>query len=353
MDRQTVDVYDHNVPDWIEHRHRPRPAAIDAFVARCPPGVRADVGSGPGWHSGDLGEGGAPVVAFDASSAMAAQVHNFAPEAWPLVADLEHLPFRTGALAGAWAHRSYMHIDADRLPMALRDLHMAVELGGAVHIQVTSDRNQENEDDRFPGRHFTWWPVQRLRDVVEGAGFEIDEFVDDGEEWIDVEATRAFMLPDTVAAGMRVLIVGLNPGLLTAERGIGFVRPGNRFWPAAVASGLVPRALDPAGALREAGVGMTNIVRRATRAADELSRDEYRAGVERLARLVSWLQPNVVCFVGVTGYRVAVDKKAQLGWQADGFGGAAAYVMPNTSGLNAHAKPADFVEHLRAVQERR
>jgi TDG/mug DNA glycosylase family protein len=346
MDRTTVDVYEHNVSDWIEHRRRPRPAALDDFVARCPPGVRADVGCGPGWHSGELGE---PVVAFDAASAMAQQVRTFAPHAWPMVADLERLPFRAGALAGAWAHRSYMHIGAEQLPMALRELHMAVELGGAVHIQVTSDRNQSNEDDRFPGRHFTWWPAERLRDVVENAGFEIDAFVDDGEEWIDIEATRAFLLPDTVAPGMRVLIVGLNPGLLSAERGVGFARPGNRFWPAAVASGLVPRPLDPAGALREANVGMTNIVRRATRGADELSRDEYRAGVARLGRLVEWLKPRVVCFVGVTGYRAAIDKTAQLGWQPNDFAGAAAYVMPNTSGLNAHAKPADFTEHLRSV----
>ena len=78
--------------------------------------------------------------------------------------------------------------------MALAELHRAMALGGALHIQVTSDRKQENADDRFPGRHFTWWPAERLRDVVEGAGFEIDEFVDDGEEWIDVEATRARML---------------------------------------------------------------------------------------------------------------------------------------------------------------
>jgi len=61
------------------------------------------------------------------------------------------------------------------------------------------------------------------------------------------------------------------------------------------------------------------------------------------------LQPRCVCFVGITGYRIAIDRKAQLGWQPDPFAGARAYVMPNTSGLNAHAKPADFTEHLRAV----
>ncbi|MDQ1448965.1 MAG: double-stranded uracil-DNA glycosylase [Actinomycetota bacterium] len=62
-----------------------------------------------------------------------------------------------------------------------------------------------------------------------------------------------------------------------------------------------------------------------------------------------WLRPQCVCFVGVTGYRVAIDRRAALGWQAQPFGGVPTYVMPNTSGLNAHAKPADFAEHLRAV----
>jgi len=157
------------------------------------------------------------------------------------------------------------------------------------------------------------------------------------------------MLPDTVAPGLRVLIVGLNPSLYSADAGYGFARPGNRFWPAALAAGLVTRARDPVDALRTDAVGMTNIVRRATRRADELERDEYVDGTARLARLVEWLRPATVCFVGVTGYRVAVDKRAAAGWQPAPFAGAPAYVMPNTSGLNAHAKPADFVAHLRAV----
>src|SRR5262245_20596235 len=346
MDRATVDVYETNVDDWIEHRRRARPPSIDAFAARAPSGVRADVGCGPGWHSGDLGR---PVVAFDAAAAMAAQVRTFAPDAWPVVADLEQLPFRTGSLTGAWAHKSYMHIAAEALPMALAELHRSLAPGGAVHIQVTSDRLQENADDRFPGRHFTWWPVQRLRDVVEAAGFAIDEFVDDGEEWIDVEGTRAHMLPDTVGPDMRALIVGLNPSLLSADRGIGFARPGNRFWPAATASGLVTRALDPFHALRVDRVGMTNLVRRATASAKELATREYTDGAQRLERLVRWLQPACIVFVGLTGYRVAVDKTATTGWQTAAFGGVRTYVMPNTSGLNAHAKPADFTAHLEAV----
>jgi TDG/mug DNA glycosylase family protein len=233
--------------------------------------------------------------------------------------------------------------------MALAELHRSLAVDGAVHIQVTSDRQQENADDRFPGRHFTWWPAERLRDVVEGAGFAIADFVDDGEEWIDIEATRAQMLADTVGPAMRVLVVGLNPGMLSAETGISFARPGNRFWPAALAAGLVTATHDPFRALRVDRVGMTNIVRRATVGATELARDEYATGTRRLERLVAWLQPECVCFVGITGYRSAVDKGAVLGWQPEPFAGARVYVMPNTSGLNAHAKPADFADHLRAV----
>jgi double-stranded uracil-DNA glycosylase len=346
MDRKTVDVYEHHVGDWIEHRRRPRPASLDAFAARVPPGVRADVGCGPGWHSDALG---APVVALDAASAMAAQVRSFSPDAWPVVGDLERLPFRTAALTGAWAQKSYMHVPAERLPMALADLHRALASGGALHVQVTSDRRQATHDDRFPGRHFTWWPAGRLRDVIEGAGFDVDAFVDDGEEWLDVEASRARMLPDTVGPGMRVLIVGLNPSLLSADTGVGFARPGNRFWPAALASGLVTRTHDAVHALRAHAVGMTNLVRRASKSADELTRAEYIEGTQRLDRLVRWLRPKSVCFIGLTGFRSAIDKRAAIGWRPEGFAGVPTYVMPNTSGLNAHAKPRDFAEHLRTV----
>ena len=76
---------------------------------------------------------------------------------------------------------------------------------------------------------------------------------------------------------------------------------------------------------------------------------EYRSGVARLERLVRWLRPEVVCFVGLAGYRAAVDRKAQPGPLADGFGGTAAYLMPNPSGVNAHVQVDDLAAHLRAA----
>jgi len=347
VDRRTVDVYEENADDWVVHRKRPEPESLAPFAARVPPGTpRLDLGCGPGWHTAALGD---PAVALDAAKAMLDLVATNAPRAFRVQADLEALPFRRAALGGTWAHKCYMHVPAERVPLALADLHRATEVGGALHLQVTSDRQQENADDRFPGRHFSWWPVARLRDVVEGAGFEAHSVIDDGEEWIDVEATRARTLPDTVGPGMRLLLVGLNPSEYSADAGAGFARPGNRFWPAALAAGLVSQTHDPFHALRIDGVGMTDLVKRATPRADSLSNDEFRHGAARLERLVAWLEPGAVCFIGLSGYRAAVDRKAQSGWQAQPFGGRPAYVMPNTSGVNGHVKPAELAEHLRAA----
>jgi TDG/mug DNA glycosylase family protein len=347
VDRETVHVYEQRAQEWLVHRRRPIPDSLVQFAARVPAGrPRLDLACGPGWHTPSLGT---PVIASDAARSMLDLVGEHAPGAERVVADLEALPFARGALGGIWAHKCYMHVAAEALPMALADAHRALEVGGALHVQITSDRQHENADDLFPGRHFEWWPASRLHDVVVGAGFDIDAFVDDGEEWIDVEATRVRTLADTVGPGMRLLVVGLNPSVHAADAGYGFAGPGNRFWPAALASGLVTRTHDPRHALRVDGVGMTDLVKRATPRAAEVTRDEFRTGLERVERLVTWLRPRAVCFVGLTGYRAARDRKATAGWQPDEFGGRPAYVMPNPSGINAHATPADLAEHLRAA----
>jgi TDG/mug DNA glycosylase family protein len=164
-----------------------------------------------------------------------------------------------------------------------------------------------------------------------------------------LRATRARTLPDYVDTDMRMLVCGLNPSLYSADRGVGFARPGNRFWPAALAAGVVTRDRDPRHALTVHGMGMTDLVKRATPRADELTRDEYQVGVARLRRLVRWLRPKVVCFVGLAGYRAAVDRRARPGPLPDGFEGAAAHLMPNPSGVNAHVQVDDLAAHLRAA----
>jgi TDG/mug DNA glycosylase family protein len=183
-------------------------------------------------------------------------------------------------------------------------------------------------------------------DVVVGAGFDVSDAVLDGE-WVRVRAVRARTLADTVGPDMTLLLVGLNPSEHAADRGVGFSRPGNRFWPAALAAGIVSRDRDARHALVAHHVGMTDLVKRATPRAAAVTRDEFREGAARVARLVAWLRPGVVCFVGLAGYRAAVLPDAAVGWQREPFAGRPAYVMPNPSGANAHVGVDDLARHLR------
>jgi TDG/mug DNA glycosylase family protein len=148
---------------------------------------------------------------------------------------------------------------------------------------------------------------------------------------------------------MRLLMCGLNPSIVSADRGFGYARGTNRFWRAAVEARVVTDPKNPWRALTVDRVGMTDLVKRPTVSSKELSADEYRAGARRVERLVAWLRPKAVCFVGLEGWRAAGDPKAKAGLQAQPFGGAPAYVMPSTSGLNAHSRMADLVDHLRAA----
>ena len=153
------------------------------------------------------------------------------------------------------------------------------------------------------------------------------------------------VLPPIVAPGLKVLFVGINPGLKSAEVGHNFARPGNRFWGALHAAGFTPRILEPEedDTLPEYGLGITNIAPRPTRAAAELTDEELREGAAALERLVARLQPRLVAIVGVTAYRTAFGRrKATLGLQEDTIGGRPVWILPNTSGLNAHHTPADF-----------
>jgi TDG/mug DNA glycosylase family protein len=200
--------------------------------------------------------------------------------------------------------------------------------------------------DDFPGRFFAEWQADPLADVVEGAGFTLDELIDDGE-WLGVRATRARSLPDFVRPGMRVLVCGLNPSVVAADAGFGYAGPTNRFWPAAMMAGLVAVPRRPRLALWRDAVGMTDLVKRATARASELRREEYQTGAARVARLVQWLRPGLTVFVGMTGWRAAVHRHASTGVQPERFGGRPAYVMPSTSGANAHTSLRELAEHLR------
>jgi TDG/mug DNA glycosylase family protein len=116
-----------------------------------------------------------------------------------------------------------------------------------------------------------------------------------------------------IAPGLDVLFCGINPSLLSAERGHHFARPGNRFWPALHGSGFTPRLLvpDEDASLVDHGIGITNLVDRPTRAADELRGDELRAGTGTLGALAASYEPRVVAVVGLTAWRVGFDRRAR------------------------------------------
>jgi double-stranded uracil-DNA glycosylase len=156
---------------------------------------------------------------------------------------------------------------------------------------------------------------------------------------------NAAPLGPILGPGLRVLFVGINPSLRSAEVGHHFARPGNRFWPTLHAAGFTPRRLRPEDdhELPAHGVGVTNLVARPTRAAAELTPDELRTGAAALARVVARDRPRLVAVVGMTAYRVAFGRAgAMIGLQPDRLGGRPVWVLPNPSGLNAHFKPADF-----------
>lgn len=164
-----------------------------------------------------------------------------------------------------------------------------------------------------------------------------------------VRLVRARTLPDAVGPDLRLLVCGLNPSLYAADAGVAFARPGNRFWPAALAAGIASRDRDPRDALLRYGTGMTDLVKRATRKASELDTEEYRDGLARVERLARRLRPHVVCFVGLSGWRAAVDRTATAGRQERLLGGVPVYVMPSTSGLNTHASLFELTDHLRVA----
>jgi len=166
----------------------------------------------------------------------------------------------------------------------------------------------------------------------------------------DLLAASNRIVPDVIAHGLKVLFCGINPGLYTAWAGHHFARPGNRFWPALFASGFTDRLLLPEEEreLLALGYGITNIVPRATLAADELARDELLAGAKELRQKVHAYRPEYLAVLGLTAYRVGFAcPKATLGVQAEPIGQTIVWVLPNPSGLNAHFTPKALAELFR------
>ena len=170
----------------------------------------------------------------------------------------------------------------------------------------------------------------------------------------ELEAARDRLLPDVLTDGLRVVLCGINPGLWSAATGHHFARPGNRFWPALHASGLTPRLLSPGEQelLPSLGLGLTNVVARATARADEIGAEEMRDGGRALREKIDRHRPAWLAVLGVTAYRSAFgDRHARVGPQPVGLGDTRLWVLPNPSGLNAHWTPTALAAELARLRE--
>ena len=175
-----------------------------------------------------------------------------------------------------------------------------------------------------------------------------------------LEAYRGKTVDDLIAPGCRLLFVGINPGLWTAATNTHFCHPSNRFYPALRMAGLIDFTVDPETGITDEqrldflgrGLGITNLVPRATARASELDRDELVAGSERVEKVVAEVEPAVVAVAGVTAYRTAFRRpKAQLGNQEELLGRSVVWVVPNPSGLNAHETTQSLAIWYRQAAE--
>jgi double-stranded uracil-DNA glycosylase len=174
----------------------------------------------------------------------------------------------------------------------------------------------------------------------------------------ELESFRDATLPDLLGPEVRLLFVGINPGLWTAAVQAHFSRRGNRFYPALYRAGITEYLIDASAGFREEdrlyllkrGLGITNLVARATARADELSPAELVAGGRELEQRVARSSAKVVAVLGITAYRQAFAlPKATVGKQPGLLGGAQLWVVPNPSGLNAHSTAASLAEAYREV----
>ena len=177
----------------------------------------------------------------------------------------------------------------------------------------------------------------------------------------ELESHRDAVVPDLLpptGVDLRLLFVGINPGLWTAATQTHFAHPVNRFYPALLQAGIIDRPIDPAAGMTDEdrahltgrGIGITNVAHRATARADELTAEELRDGGRQLVELVERVRPRVVALAGITAYRTAFGRrKASLGRQEETLGGAELWVVPNPSGLNAHETVASLATAYAAA----
>lgn len=212
-------------------------------------------------------------------------------------------------------------LDIGGLPLWLARLHRSLPVEAGVQLSLRGTL-----------------PVAREL-LFEGAGF-----IDEGDKLV-----RQRTLPDMLAPNLRAVVVGINPSFHSADAGYGYAGPGNRFWEAAAAAGLVSTLRSPEHSLTHESVGFTDLVKRATSRAADITASEFQAGLVRLDQIFDWVRPRRIIVAGITGWRQATGQPGSAGWQKRTLGGRPIYLMPNPSGLNARTTLDDLIDHLRTA----
>lgn len=142
---------------------------------------------------------------------------------------------------------------------------------------------------------------------------------------------------DHLKQNLNILFIGFNPSIKSSETGTHFANPNNRFWKILHESGITPRRFHTSEdyLLLELGYGLTNIVARPTKAADEITKEEYALGKEELMKKVNKFKPKILCFVGKGVYQQYSGRKdVPWGKQEESvIPGTIDFVAPSSSGL--------------------
>ncbi|NLD75301.1 MAG: methyltransferase domain-containing protein [Acidimicrobiales bacterium] len=368
MHESTLEAYERIGGDYAVRRGVQDPDRAERLASEAAgilPRRVLDLGCGPGHYLRLLGP--SPVGA-DAVRSMVEAARSANPTVPVVRCDLARLPFGRHTFSGVWASKAHQHLPGAHLPLALAEVHRVMSVGGRLELTVfthpsarsaphgvAEEVSTPDSGDDIPGRWFTWWDPDRLAAVVTDAAFAVEDLRTSppersGVAKVSISARAVLALPDHVGPGMRLLCCGINPSVHAAEAGVGYVTGSNRFWPALQAAGLCDVPRDPRRLLRERSIGMTDLVKRPTPRASDLTSDDYVPSLDRLARLCSWLEPRSLVVVGIGPWRVASgDRKAVFGWQPHPVGPTPVYVMPSTSGLNARVSLAELASHLRAA----
>ncbi|MGB9435519.1 MAG: mismatch-specific DNA-glycosylase [Candidatus Acidiferrum sp.] len=157
-------------------------------------------------------------------------------------------------------------------------------------------------------------------------------------------------LPDYLRKGMKLIIVGCNPSESSVRAGHYYAGRNNLFWPTLFESGVVPEPFDYPDDRRiiEFGIGLTDLVKRPTKSAEELRREDFAEGRIVLSQKLEEFSPRVVAFNGKTTYEQFAQRKCKFGLQKELLYGARVYVLPSTSGQIAAGK-ADRIRHFRGL----